>query len=32
MGKKTHPVLQKEARRMLEQSGGMQRKVVYQRS
>jgi len=32
MGKKTHPLLQKEARRMLEQSGAIPRKVVYQRS
>jgi hypothetical protein len=32
MGKKTHPMLQKEAKRMLEQSGAMPRKVVYQRS
>lgn len=31
MGKKTHPMLQKEARRMLEQSGTIPRKVVYQR-
>lgn len=32
LGKKTHPVLQKEAKRMLEQSGAVPRKVVYQRS
>ena len=32
LGKKTHPMLQKEAKRMLEQSGAMPRKVVYQRS
>lgn len=31
LGKKTHPMLQKEAKRMLEQSGAMPRKVVYQR-
>jgi hypothetical protein len=31
MGKKTHPMLQKEAKRMLEQSGALPRKVVYQR-
>ncbi len=32
LGKKTHPMLQKEAKRMLEQSGAIPRKVVYQRS
>ena len=32
LGKKTHPVLQKEAKRMLEQSGAIPRKIVYQRS
>lgn len=31
LGKKTHPMLQKEAKRMLEQSGAMPRKIVYQR-
>lgn len=31
LGKKTHPMLQKEAKRMLEQSGAIPRKVVYQR-
>jgi hypothetical protein len=31
LGKKTHPLLQKEAKRMLEQSGAIPRKVVYQR-
>lgn len=31
LGKKTHPMLQKEAKRMLEQSGALPRKVVYQR-
>ena len=31
MGKKTHPMLQKEAKRMLEQSGAIPRKIVYQR-
>lgn len=31
MGKKTHPMLQKEAKKMLEQSGAVPRKVVYQR-
>lgn len=31
LGKKTHPILQKEAKRMLEQSGAIPRKVVYQR-
>jgi tetratricopeptide (TPR) repeat protein len=32
LGKKTHPMLQKEAKRMLEQSGAIPRKIVYQRS
>jgi hypothetical protein len=32
LGKKTHPMLQREAKRMLEQSGAIPRKVVYQRS
>jgi hypothetical protein len=32
LGKKTHPMLQKEAKRMLEQSGAIPRKVVYQRN
>jgi hypothetical protein len=31
LGKKTHPMLQKEAKRMLEQSGAIPRKIVYQR-
>jgi len=31
LGKKTHPMLQKEAKKMLEQSGAVPRKVVYQR-
>ncbi|HMA93005.1 MAG TPA: hypothetical protein VKP30_09980 [Polyangiaceae bacterium] len=31
LGKKTHPLLQKEAKRMLEQSGAIPRKIVYQR-
>jgi hypothetical protein len=31
LGKKTHPMLQKEAKRMLEQSGAVPRRVVYQR-
>lgn len=31
LGKKTHPLLQKEAKRMLEQSGQVPRKMVVQR-
>lgn len=31
MGKKTHPLLQREAKRLLEQSGQMPRKMVVQR-
>lgn len=32
MGKKTHPLLQKEAKQTLERSGGVPRKVQFQRS
>jgi hypothetical protein len=32
MMKKTHPLLQKEAKKMLEQSGQMPRKMMVQRS
>lgn len=31
MGKKTHPLLQREARKLLEQSGAVQRKMQFQR-
>ena len=31
MGKKTHPLLQREARKLLEQSGAVPRKVQFQR-
>jgi len=31
LGKKTHPLLQKEAKRMLEQSGQVPRKMIVQR-
>jgi hypothetical protein len=31
MGKKTHPLLQREARKLLEQSGAVPRKMVVQR-
>jgi hypothetical protein len=31
MGKKTHPLLQREAKKLLEQSGAVQRKMQFQR-
>jgi hypothetical protein len=31
MGKRTHPILQKEAKKMMEQSGQMPRKMMVQR-
>ena len=31
MSKRTHPLLQKEAKRMVEQSGAIPRKMVVQR-